>query len=199
MLPLGFLEQFINRTLQYDIIAQSTLQQLSGKKIRIKTSAPDMEFFAILGKDIILLKEIDEKVDLEIEGPSFGFIRQALSQSEHHAVGGPLRMMGDTQLAQSLIQLMRTLDIDWEEALSKRVGDVAAHQIGRAARNVFRWSKKAGETLLLDLDEYVRVETRSIANRTELEGFYRDVDTLRFDTDRLEARIRALSTRLEST
>lgn len=198
MLPLGFLEQFINRSLRYDPIAQAALVSLSGKKIRVRTTTPDLQFFAILGSDIVLLQDIDEKVDLEIEGPSFGFLRQAFTSGDSIPAAGPLRLMGDAQLAQSLMQLLQNLDIDWEEALAKRVGDVAAHQIGHTARNLFRWAKKAGRTLLQDVDDYVRVETRAIANRAELDQFSRDVDNIRFDTDRLEARVRALTARLES-
>ncbi|HET8708165.1 MAG TPA: SCP2 sterol-binding domain-containing protein, partial [Pseudomonadales bacterium] len=125
MLPLGFIEQFINRSLQYDPIAQAAIARLAGKKIRIRTTTPDLEFFAILGSDVVLLREIDEKVDLEIEGPSFGFIHQALAGDNSAPAAGPLRLMGDTQLAQDVMHLLRNLDIDWEEALAKRIGDVA--------------------------------------------------------------------------
>jgi len=198
MLPLGVIEQLINRSLRYDPIAQAALNKIRGKKIRIRTSTPDLHFFAVLGSEVVLLQELDEKVDLEIEGPSFGLLRQALSQSDVPPASSQLRMLGDTQLAQDILLVLKNLDIDWEEALSKRIGDVAAHQIGHTARNFFRWAKKAGRTLLLDVDEYVRVETRAIASRTELDQFSRHVDQLRFDTDRLEARVRDLKTRMES-
>ena len=39
---------------------------------------------------------------------------------------------------------------DWEEELSRQVGDVAAHQIGNAARHFVRWARESAETLSRD-------------------------------------------------
>ena len=78
---------------------------------------------------------------------------------------------------------------DWEEELSRLVGDVAAHRLGSVARGLADWGLKAADTLALDAGEFLTEESRQIPTRYELEEFLDAVDTMRNDVDRLEARL----------
>ena len=80
--------------------------------------------------------------------------------------------------------------------LSKLVGDVAAHQIGRFQRGVRDWGRQTGETLLRDGAEYLQQEAQALPPRHAVEQFLSAVDVLREDADRLAARVDRLRRRL---
>jgi ubiquinone biosynthesis protein UbiJ len=74
------------------------------------------------------------------------------------------------------------------------VGDPAAHQVGAGVRAAGRWGQKVGDTLLQNLREYLQEEARIVPTRYEVDAFLGEVDTLRDDVERLEARIARLRT-----
>ena len=59
-------------------------------------------------------------------------------------------------------------------------------------RSTSRWGRSTLKTLKLDLKEYLQEESGLLPVRREIEIFLGDVDALREDTDRLEARIERL-------
>ena len=75
------------------------------------------------------------------------------------------------------------------------MGDVAAHQIGNVARTAFGFARRARDTLLQNVAEYLQEEGRDVPSRTEAEEFLQGVDRLRDDVDRLEARLKLLEKR----
>jgi ubiquinone biosynthesis protein UbiJ len=103
-----------------------------------------------------------------------------------------LRVEGDAEAAAALQRVLTGIEIDWEEVLSRVVGDVAARQVGNLARDVGAWGRRAGEGLGADLGEYLTEEARVLASRNEIEQFLADVDRLRDDVERLEARVKRL-------
>jgi len=84
------------------------------------------------------------------------------------------------------------LDIDWEEQLAGITGDMVAHQLGNTMRSAGNWLRQGRTTLEQDLGEYLQEELRVVPTRIEIENFIADVDQLRMDLERLEARIRRL-------
>jgi ubiquinone biosynthesis protein UbiJ len=79
-----------------------------------------------------------------------------------------------------------------EEGLSRWVGDVAAHQVGRVLRGVAGWGEHAGETVAANVKEYLQEETRDLVPRPELEGFAADVTALEQAVSLLEERVTRL-------
>lgn len=103
-----------------------------------------------------------------------------------------VEMQGDVELAQDVAFLARHLRWDYEEDLSKVVGDIAAHRIGGAARGLRAWGRDAALRGAQGAAEYWTEETPVLASRVKVEGFVRDVDALRDDVERLEKRIERL-------
>jgi ubiquinone biosynthesis protein UbiJ len=79
-----------------------------------------------------------------------------------------------------------------EEELSRVIGDVAAHQVGNAARAFLEFGRRAAGTLAQNVAEYLQEEGRDVPARTEAEEFNVEVDRLRDDVERLEARLALL-------
>ena len=94
--------------------------------------------------------------------------------------------------------MVEKLEIDWEEHLSRLTGDIIAHQIGNTVRGLFRWGERSAEHLGQDAADYLQEETDILPVPWEVEGFIEEVDTLRSDIDRLEARVKRLQRMLEA-
>ncbi len=96
---------------------------------------------------------------------------------------------GDTALAQTLAFIAQNLRWDYEEDLSKVVGDVAAHRIGSTARGIGDWAKGAADSVLQMSKDFWTEERPTIAKSGDIAEFVTSVDELRDATARLEKRI----------
>jgi ubiquinone biosynthesis protein UbiJ len=105
---------------------------------------------------------------------------------------GEVRIEGDTTIGRRFQELFDKLDIDLEEKLSRFTGDLIAHQIGNVFRTGARWTQESIRTFELNLGEFLQEETRDLPAGPEAEIFYRHVDQLRADFDRLNSQIERL-------
>lgn len=103
-----------------------------------------------------------------------------------------IEMQGDAELAQEVAFLARNLPWDFEEDLSKAVGDIAAHRIAGAVRGFARWSREAALRTAQAAAEYWTEESPLVASRVKVESFARDVSELRDAIDRLGKRVERL-------
>ena len=87
------------------------------------------------------------------------------------------------------------MDIDIEEAIAQRVGDIPAHEFMRGMRGLGGWMRAVGAALLADVSEYLRYEAAMTPRAEEVERFAHAVDEIRDDVERLEARIGRLERR----
>jgi ubiquinone biosynthesis protein UbiJ len=99
---------------------------------------------------------------------------------------------GDAEVAAQFRELLRLARPDWEEELSRRIGDVPARRLGRLTRDAFDWARNARRTVRENLAEYLQEESRDLVNRPELDEFLHGVDALRESTDRIDARLALL-------
>ena len=106
---------------------------------------------------------------------------------------------GDVELAAAIDYVSRNIRWDYEEDLSRVVGDVAAHRVAGAARELDRWGRSTMLNLAHAAAEYATYEKPIVASAVELERFSRDVDALRDDAARLEKRIALLRGRVSET
>lgn len=101
---------------------------------------------------------------------------------------GEVSIEGDAELASRFRQALAA-DIDWEELFSKYLGDGPAHQLGEGARGFASWLSDSRKSMEANLGEYFREEVRVLPTRPEVDEFAAEVDILRNDCDRLEARV----------
>ncbi len=113
-----------------------------------------------------------------------------LRGGEHfmHAV----EVSGNAKLADAVMLLVRNLRWDYEEDLSRVVGDVAAHRLADAARGFAAWQKDAAERLAEAFADYATEESRLLVRRAELDALAGAAARLRDGVERLEQRIRRL-------
>jgi ubiquinone biosynthesis accessory factor UbiJ len=170
------LETLLNSYLRLDPDNFARLKELSGKVIAIESHnqiiymMPDVN-----GIKLSFLADV--KPDTTISGSLLALLKQE-----------KLSISGDTEVAQLLRDILNSMDIDWEEHLSHWIGDIAAHQVGNAARQ----GKRALQGLEQTGTEYIQEELRYLPPSEEVQDFMRDVDNTRDAVERLEARIQHL-------
>ncbi len=103
-----------------------------------------------------------------------------------------VRIEGDTELASTLAKVFAEMRWDYEEDLSKIVGDVPAYKIGELARSSSQTIKQTAVNLAEMLNEYWQEEKPTLAKKRHVEQFNNEVDILRADVERMEKRLNKL-------
>ena len=91
--------------------------------------------------------------------------------------------------------MLRKLRWDGEEALSRLVGDIAAHRAVSVARGVAAWHRQAARNAVENLVEYFGEEQPLVVKKAALEDLAGATAALRDDLARLEKRLKKLETR----
>jgi ubiquinone biosynthesis accessory factor UbiJ len=89
-------------------------------------------------------------------------------------------------------------DFDWVLALRPYLGDIAASRIDQFLRGVLAWRQQAHDDAGANLVEYAVYEQAMLAEPNATRAFVNDVDALREDVDRLEARLRLLEAKRQA-
>jgi ubiquinone biosynthesis accessory factor UbiJ len=124
--------------------------------------------------------------DLEVRVSPFLLPRLA---AHEEAAYREIEMQGDMELAHEISFLARHLTWDYEEDLSRAVGDIAARRVAEGARGMARFARQAGLRTAQGAAEYWTEESPLIASRVKVEDFVREVSELRDAVERLEKRI----------
>ncbi len=194
------LANVLNRNIREMTPARELCEQLDGKTIAIRVRDTSLAmYFQFDAETVTLTSEFASDPDLLIEG-SILTLGSLLGPGGGNAASGAgsvrdgaLTMTGDVQTAQTFQELLSYAKPDMEEQLSTVVGDVAAHRMGEFVRGVVNWARGARSTMGSNIREYLQEESGDLPSRYETERFSRQVDTLRDDVARLEARLDRLA------
>lgn len=190
----GAVETACNAALGLDPEVRARLGALDGKVIALELLGLGLRlYFFPHAQGVQVLGHYDGEPDTTLRGAPLSLLRLGLSdRPADELFAGGVELRGDTAAGQAFQDILRALRIDWEELLARVAGDDLAHQAGRAARAAGAQARRTGDTLALDLGEYLHEEAGLLPTRPELEAFLDAVDGLRSDADRLEARLRRL-------
>ncbi len=115
--------------------------------------------------------------------------------ADRNVAAGELEIEGDAEFAAAISFVAANARWDFEEDLSRLVGDIAAHRIGEAVRGVGRWRRASTEAAKANLAEYLTEEKGMLPTRLQADAFMQEVDKLRDAVERLDKRIARLETR----
>jgi ubiquinone biosynthesis protein UbiJ len=194
------LESALELYLGQDPDAAGRAGALQGKVIALSITGTGLTLYFLPAADgVQVLSRYDGPVDTRLSGSPLGFARLALDRREDALFQGAVQIEGDTDTGQMFQELLSDVDWDWEEQLSHVTGDVLAHRAGELARHARQFFEARRETLFQDSGEYLQEEARLLPTRVEVAYFLADVDRLRDDTERLQARIQRLFKTLDET
>ena len=189
------IENLLNRNLPRSPRAQQLCIGLKGKRLRIEATGLGWRLDCeSLGGSLRLTRAVaDEHVpDAGVAGGLGSLAALAGPSPEAVIQRGDVRITGDAEIAQQFRELAMLLKPDIEEELSKLIGDTPAHQALRLVSAATGFGRKAMRTGVRNMAEYLAHERGDLVPRAEAEDFYRGVERLREDLDRLEARARLL-------
>lgn len=190
------LTDVLNRNIGESTPARKLAQQLGGKTIAVRVRDTGLAMYFEIDDELLVLRaESDREPDVILEGSLMTLARLAapLSGSGAGPVrSGDLAVTGDAYTAQAFQELLRFARPDIEEELSRYVGDAAAFRAGEIARGIRGWAREARATIGGNIREYLQEESRDVPSRYEVDRFAKQIDALRDDVARLEARIERL-------
>ena len=183
----------LNRNIRATTRARELCEKLAGTIVAVRVRDTALAtWFIVHEQHLEIVTDTDLEPDILICGSLFALARMAGVPGASAIRDGSLEFTGDPLLAQEFQQLLTYAKPDIEEELSGFVGDVAAHRLGEIARGVGHWSREARSTMGANIREYLQEESRDVPSRYEVDRFATNVNALRDDVDRLEARIRRL-------
>ena len=188
----------LNRNIQETTPARELCQRLDGKvvAVRVRDTALAM-YFKISDEVVVLTTDFESDPDVILTGSLLTLARMAGTPGDTEKGAavrdGSLDLTGDAYTAQAFQELLGYAKPDIEEELSTVIGDVAAHRAGEIARGVGNWAREARKTLGSNVREYLQEESRDVPSRYEVERFAQQVDSLRDDVARIEARLNRLT------
>ena len=191
MSPLTPFESILNRNIANSSAARLACRKLEGKSLSLALSGTPFQFtMKSLGDRMAIAAAQNVAANARLRGTPLTLVR--LLRDRTAVTSQSLHIEGDAEVAQAFADLLGTARPDLEEELSRLVGDVAAHQIGEAARGFLRFGERARDTFARNVAEFLQEESRDLVTRTEADEFVAAVDTLRDDVERTIARIERL-------
>ena len=166
--------------------ARARLAPFSGRSARL--SLPPFRLTFLISADGTLTApdlvpaECDVEIALPVETPFLAF-------QGSEAVARATQISGSAEFADALGFVLRNLRWDFEEDLSKAVGDIAAHRIAGQLKSFGAWQAQAARNLAENVAEYLTEERPMLAKQVELTALAASVIQLQEDLARLEQRV----------
>ena len=183
------LVKILNRNIAQTTPARELCRELSGTIVAVRVTDSALAAWFVVHDDMLSIESgLDAEPDVLLEGSLL-----TAGESGGAAIrDGSLSLSGDAERADRFQRLLMLAKPDLEEELSGVVGDIAAHRLGEMARGLGRWGRDARRTLGENIREYLQEESRDAPSRYEVDRFTADVNTLRDDVARVEARLNRL-------
>ena len=197
-LLIATLETALNRYLALDNNKEDLLIPLKGKIIALTIQSFNETLYLCPTSDSIqIIDQITGRPDTTISGSVWALGLMGISAKPMRSVfSGEIKIEGDIQTGKQFQTVFKKLDIDLEGLMAQYTGHDIAGTISQFFRSGQEWGKETIETFKLNAAEFLQEETRDLPAKPEIELFYRDVDALRNDSDRLECRIERLAQHL---
>ena len=194
---LSTLEGAINYALAMDPETGRHLAELEGYVVALHLRGVELTLYMLPGEEgMTLMGRFEGEADTTISAAPLSLLRMAGGKAGEGMFSGEVTIRGNVELGHRFQRILESIDIDWEEHVSRLTGDVVAHRLGSSVRALLRWGQRSGAALEQDLADYLQEELGLLPTRGEVGHFLDQVDTLRSDADRLEARVRRLQRHL---
>ncbi|WP_145189661.1 MULTISPECIES: SCP2 domain-containing protein [unclassified Pseudomonas] len=198
---LASVEHGLNRVLRMDSTAMPRLAALEGKVIEIDCRQPAMQVFILPDDEgLMLAAHWEGEVDCSLRAPAASLARLALAKDKTAVLHSPqVELHGDSAALLDLFGVLQDLELDWEHELQRWLGPVATALLAGHIRLRARWTRQGLARFSQSLSDYLAEESRTLVGKREAEAAFSELDTLKLDIERLEARLKRLSRSLDTS
>ena len=193
-LLIGTLQAAFNQYLGLDPNSGHLLAPIAGKTIAVTITPFNETLYLCPQADAMhLLYDCPGAIDTQVSGSLFALGLMGLSKNPMQTIfSGQVKIEGDMRVGRKLQELFGKLEINLEPAIARYVGDKNAQVLSRFFSAGKDWSEESLETFRLNVSEFLQEESRELPPAPEMDIFYRQVDSLRADFDRLNSRVERL-------
>jgi len=178
----------LNHLLRQNAWAAERLRTFSGRTVKLSL-LPFEASFTITGNGEFVPAAADAIAEAGIILTPTAALRLLADQPPEKLV----KVEGDSELATEVGKVLHQLEWEYEEDLSKLIGDIPAHELVSLGKRVVAEGQRQFWSAAGMLAEYWQEEDPLIAKQRHLEQFAREVDQLRDDTERLSKRVDRLA------
>lgn len=184
----------INRALQTDPATLAKLAKLEGLVYAVHCTLPPLNLCFRLNKDGVEILTSEESAQVTLKGSAMALVRllaDAAQETGSISQSG-VEITGD---ATALLQLSRAfadLEIDWEELLSRIIGDVAARAVTQTIKQTRDWESRNRPRHMSAVKQFTQ-DQLGLVPTEQVRALSEHSRELQYRLDRLEARIKLLS------
>ena len=191
---LAAFEAALNRSIARSIRAGAAAGRLNRTSLQVEIDGVGRIRAAVEADKLALMSGGAADADATIGGPPLALLDllRGGTRSSTGAKGdsrAAVRISGDAEIAARYRELFALARPDWEEELSRLVGDLPARRLSLLAQSTLALVQRVGRTARANIAEYLTEESRDLVSRSELEEFLSGVDQARETADRIEARL----------
>jgi ubiquinone biosynthesis protein UbiJ len=199
-------ESLINRCISLDQKLCEDLAEHSGKVLEIEVELPALNVFVFFNESSVRLSFVNDNAgvasdsqvstgsgpDGKISGSASALLGVLLTpDSNRPLVNRNISVSGDSEFIQEIQLLFTNMDIDWQEPLSKLIGDIPTHGIDQLFSKLRAFTRDSTRVVSENIDEYLHEEIRLVPPLNQVEMFDQDLDKLKLRLDRLNARLKS--------
>ena len=194
-------ESLINQCISMDHKLSQELSKHNGTILEIEVSVPSLNIFVFFYQSTVQLrftteddtneddKRRSDNPDGKIRGSASALLGILLRpDSDRPLVNRNVKISGDSEFIQEIQILFSGMEIDWQEPLSKLIGDIPTHSVDQLLNKLFSFTSDSARVVTDNIDEYLHEESRLVPPLNQIEMFDQDLDSLRLKLDRLDAR-----------
>jgi len=194
---LHFVQRTLNRYINESSVAQDALESLNGNSMCIEVKGLGL-VISLTADDGELVVAMPDSVDatVTIRGTVLNLFSLLGSTGAQALPKARVSLEGDAEVASGFWQLLQAARPDAEEELSRVVGDVLAHEIGKTVNSLDKYGRRVLSAFQMNATEYLQEEVKQLPPRVEIDGFFSSLERLRDDIERAGIRIKRLETKL---
>ncbi len=187
---LGAAEIGGNHLLGMDQNALQHCSELQGHIIAINFTDVDKTLYCHPGSwgMRISLQQPAKEPSAVIRGRVMALVNLSLNKDKlSTSIQERIEISGNAAVAQKFQKILTELDIDWEQQLSKIVGDAMAFRIFQGVNKTRKWVSDRFQSVALSGRDYLQDESRHMPSKPEFDRFKSEVTDLRHGVERMEA------------
>jgi ubiquinone biosynthesis protein UbiJ len=161
----------LNRNIAASSRAQALCERLEGRALAVHVEGLRLDVVArVKGREIALGAAADRDVDATVSGTPLTLLSLIGPGARGRLRSGAITISGDAEIAQSFQDLLRAAQPEFEEELSRLVGDVTAHQVGNLVRSASDWGRRTADRLQARIELLPSPQSSPAARESEADA-----------------------------